>query len=73
MTTAALADIPFPDLTEASKMFLLMMIEKDLGEDKSQTDAVTDDDSKLSLRKKVARWGYYHGKRSYQQFFIKHS
>ena len=73
-TTATIADIPFPDLTETCKKFLLLMIEKDLGEDKSKTEAVNDEDeTKLSLRKKVARWGYYHGKRPEQQFFIKYS
>ena len=72
-TTAVIANIPFPDLTEACKIFLLLLVEKNLGEDTSQIETVNDKDSKLTLRKKVARWGYYHGKRCYQEFFIKHS
>ena len=67
------ANIPFPDLTEACKVLLLLMVERDLGEDTNQIETVNDEDSKLSLRKKVARWGYYHGKRCYQEFFIKYS
>jgi len=68
-----MADIPFPDLTEACKMLLLLMVEKDIGEENGQNEPENDDDSRLSLRKRVARWGYYHGKRSYQEFFIKYS
>ena len=67
-----MADIPFPDLTEACKMLLLLMVEKDIGEENGQNEPENDDDSRLSLRKRVARWGYYHGKRSYQEFFIKY-
>ena len=72
-TTAAIGDIPFPDLTEVCKKFLLLMLEKDIGADKTQSETEDDPGYKLSLRKKVARWGYYHGKRCYQEFFIKHS
>ena len=72
-TTAAIEDIPFPDLTEVCKKFLLLMVEKDLGADNSPSETEEDNGTKLSLRKRVARWGYYHGKRCYQEFFIKHS
>ena len=72
-TTAAIEDIPFPDLTEVCKKFLLLMVEKNLGADQTQSEPEEDNVSKLSLRKKVARWGYYHGKRCYQEFFMKHS
>ena len=72
-TTAAIEDIPFPDLTEVCKKFLLLMVEKDLGADNTPPETEEDNGTKLSLRKRVARWGYYHGKRCYQEFFIKHS
>ena len=72
-TTATIEDIPFPDLTVVCKKFLLLMVEKDLGAEKTQSETEDDNVYKLSLRKKVARWGYYHGKRCYQEFFIKHS
>ena len=72
-TTAAIKDIPFPDLTEVCKKFLLLMVEKNIGADPTQSETEDENVSKLSLRKKVARWGYYHGIRCYQEFFIKHS
>merc|ERR1712183_5141 len=72
-TTAAIKDIPFPDLTEVCKKLLLLMVEKNLGAEKTQSEREDENVYKLSLRKKVARWGYYHGTRCYQEFFIKHS
>ena len=71
--TATIEDIPFPDLSEVCKKLLLVMVEKNLGADTTQSETEEDNGSELSLRKRVARWGYYHGKRCFQEFFIKHS
>lgn len=60
---------PFPDLSLACKRFLLILVEKGLGnkdDDMSEEDRV----SKLGIRQRVARWAFYNGKRDMQEFFV---
>ena len=63
---------PFPDLSLACKRFVQITVVRGMG---SKEDPLGEEDraSKLGLRQKVSRWGYYHGRRGMQEFFIQHS
>ena len=53
------------------------MVDRGVGvkknDDKEADDDAEESDKDLDLKRRVARWGYYHGRRDLQGFFIKHS
>ena len=70
-TTSTVADAPFPDLTEACHDLVEVMTARGLGQ--GQEDTGEAEEGRLGLAKRAARWGYYHGRRDLQGYFIKHS
>lgn len=71
-TTAAVASSPFPDLSESCKDLVMVLVDRGIGA-KSDSNFTNDQDEELDLRRRVARWGYYHGRRDYQGFFMQYS
>ena len=69
-TTAAVADSPFPDLSAACRDLVLVMVARGVG---GAGGGAEDGEEELDIRRRVARWGYYHGRRDLQGFFIQHS
>ena len=69
-TTSAVTDAPFPDLSEACHDLVEVMAARGLGQGEDQGE---EEGGRLGLRRRVARWGYYHGRRDLQGYFIKHS
>ena len=55
----------------------MVMVDRGVGvkknDDKEADDDAEESDKDLDLKRRVARWGYYHGRRDLQGFFIKHS
>ena len=72
-TTSAVADAPFPDLTEACHDLVEVLTKRGLGQSQEDPRGETEEEGKLGLSKRTARWGYYHGRRDLQGYFIKHS
>ena len=64
-----MADAPFPDLTEACHDLVEVLTMRGLGQGQEESE----EEGKLGLSKRAARWGYYHGRRDLQGYFIKHS
>ena len=70
-STAAVAVVPFPDLTDACMNLVEVMRDRGIGGgDDHQEDA---EGKELDIRRRVARWAYYHGRRDLQGYFVKHS
>ena len=77
-TTSTVTDAPFPDLTEACHDLVEVMTARGLGQGQEargqgQEDTGEGEEGRLGLTKRAARWGYYHGRRDLQGYFIKHS
>ena len=68
-----MADAPFPDLTEACHDLVEVLTMRGLGQGQEHTRGESEEEGKLGLCKRAARWGYYHGRRDLQGYFIKHS
>ena len=50
-----------------------VMTARGLGQGQGQEDTGEAEEGRLGLAKRAARWGYYHGRRDLQGYFIKHS
>ena len=48
----------------------MVLLDRKIGVDTTEDHH---DEEELDLKRRVARWGYYHGRRDTQGFFIKHS
>ena len=64
--------LPYPDLSSACSRLVTVLVARGLG---YNPDLAPGEDSlaKLGLRQRLARWGYYHGRRQTMEFFREYS
>eukprot|EP00088_Acartia_fossae_P063557 TRINITY_DN775_c0_g1_i4.p1 TRINITY_DN775_c0_g1~~TRINITY_DN775_c0_g1_i4.p1 ORF type:complete len:356 (-),score=91.20 TRINITY_DN775_c0_g1_i4:131-1144(-) len=63
-------DVPYPDLTSCCQTLLGVVLQHQLGNITAEEE---EEGKKINFSKKLARFGYYKGVRTYQSFFLQHS
>ena len=76
LARANIPKVPFPNLSDCCKRLLLRLEEVGVGEDhtvEEEEEAIpVRKEEEVGLRRRLARWGFHHGLRSYQDFFLEY-